>query len=122
MSMIGKGGMGDVYCACDTKPNRDVALRVLGSKFANDHERMARFKSEAQLLASLNHPNVAAIHELEKSDGIQRIPQSGRQIRVRRKTCSKDGKQIARIIKGPDAGNKPFERLDVCERQKLHTG
>jgi serine/threonine protein kinase len=67
---IGKGGMGEVYRAHDTKLNRDVALKVLPAEFANDPERMARFKREAQLLASLNHTNIAAIHGLEESGGV----------------------------------------------------
>jgi eukaryotic-like serine/threonine-protein kinase len=69
-SLIGKGGMGEVYRAKDTKLNRDVALKVLPAEFANDPKRMARFKREAQLLASLNHPNIAAIYGLEESGSI----------------------------------------------------
>lgn len=59
--------MGKVYRARDTKLNRDVALKVLPAEFANDPERMARFKRGAQLLASLNHTNIASIYGLEKS-------------------------------------------------------
>ncbi len=65
---IGKGGMGEVYRATDTKLNRDVALKVLPEAFASDRERMARFSREAQVLASLNHPNIASIYGLEDSD------------------------------------------------------
>jgi Tol biopolymer transport system component len=64
---IGAGGMGEVYRARDTKLNRDVALKVLPDSFATDVERLARFKREAQLLASLNHPNIGAIYGLEDS-------------------------------------------------------
>lgn len=64
---LGAGGMGEVYRARDTKLNRDVALKVLPEAFANDAERMARFQREAQVLASLNHPNIAAIYGLEES-------------------------------------------------------
>src|SRR5262245_53807994 len=70
---IGAGGMGEVYRARDTKLNRDVALKLLPSAFANDAERMARFQREAHLLASLNHPNIAAIHGLEESSGIRAL-------------------------------------------------
>ncbi len=68
--MLGKGGMGVVYRATDTKLNRDVALKVLPEVFARDTDRMARFKREAHVLASLNHPNIASIYGLEESDGI----------------------------------------------------
>ncbi len=65
--------MGEVYRAHDTKLNRDVALKVLPAEFASDPERMARFKREAQLLASLNHPNIAAIYGLEECDGVSAL-------------------------------------------------
>ena len=68
--MLGKGGMGEVYRATDTKLGREVALKVLPPVFANDAQRMARFKREAHVLASLNHPNIASIYGLEESDGI----------------------------------------------------
>ena len=67
-SKLGEGGMGEVYRATDTKLNRDVALKVLPDAFAADRERMARFSREAQVLASLNHPNIASIYGLEDSD------------------------------------------------------
>jgi serine/threonine-protein kinase len=66
---IGAGGMGEVYRATDTKLGRDVALKVLQEVFARDAERMARFRREAQVLASLNHPNIATIYGLEESNG-----------------------------------------------------
>jgi serine/threonine-protein kinase len=66
---IGVGGMGEVYRAHDTRLNRDVALKVLPDGFADDPDRLARFRREAQVLASLNHPNIAAIHGLEESAG-----------------------------------------------------
>jgi eukaryotic-like serine/threonine-protein kinase len=67
---IGEGGMGQVFRARDTKLNRDVALKVLPDSFASDADRLARFTREAQTLASLNHPNIAAIYGLEESGGI----------------------------------------------------
>ena len=66
---LGAGGMGEVYRARDTKLGREVALKVLPPHFAGDPERLARFQREAQVLASLNHPNIATIHGLEDSDG-----------------------------------------------------
>jgi serine/threonine protein kinase/Tol biopolymer transport system component len=69
-SQIGKGGMGEVYQAKDQKLGRDVAIKVLPEEFAKDADRVARFQREAKLLASLNHPNIAAIHGLEEAEGI----------------------------------------------------
>ena len=65
LGLIGKGGMGEVYRARDPKLKRDIAIKVLPEAFARDHERMARFQREAEVLASLNHPNIAAIYGLE---------------------------------------------------------
>jgi eukaryotic-like serine/threonine-protein kinase len=67
---LGAGGMGEVYRGRDTKLNRDVAIKVLPESFANDVDRLARFEREAQVLASLNHPNIAHIHGLEESNGV----------------------------------------------------
>ena len=67
LSSIGAGGMGDVYRARDTKLNRDVALKVVTDRFALDQDRRARFQREAQVLASLNHPHIAAIYGFEDS-------------------------------------------------------
>ena len=65
VSKLGEGGMGAVYRATDTKLNRDVAIKVLPESFAQDPDRMARFEREAQVLASLNHPNIAQIYGVE---------------------------------------------------------
>ena len=66
-ALIGEGGMGQVYQATDTKLNRQVALKILPEAFAADPDRLARFQREAQVLASLNHPGIAAIYGLEES-------------------------------------------------------
>ena len=66
VSKLGEGGMGAVFRATDTKLNRDVAIKVLPDSFAADPGRLARFAREAQVLASLNHPNIAAIYGVEE--------------------------------------------------------
>ncbi|MEE8348922.1 MAG: protein kinase, partial [Acidobacteriota bacterium] len=68
---IGQGGMGVVYRAEDTNLSRDVAIKVLPEQFTKDPQRLARFEREAKLLASLNHPNIAAIYGLEEADGVR---------------------------------------------------
>jgi len=70
---LGAGGMGEVYRARDARLGRDVALKVLPEVFAKDAERMARFEREAQVLASLNHPNIAALYGLEESGGVRAL-------------------------------------------------
>jgi serine/threonine protein kinase len=67
LSALGAGGMGEVYRARDTKLGRDVALKVISDQFALDPDRLARFRREAQVLASLNHPHIAAIYGFEDS-------------------------------------------------------
>jgi Tol biopolymer transport system component len=69
VAQIGTGGMGEVYQAHDTKLRRDVAIKVLPEAFAHDAERLSRFRREAQLLAALNHSNIATIYGLEDSNG-----------------------------------------------------
>src|SRR6186997_1222948 len=64
-SLLGAGGMGEVYGARDTKLNRDVAIKVLLPAIAHDPDRLTRFSREAQVLASLNHPNIAQVHGFE---------------------------------------------------------
>jgi hypothetical protein len=73
LAKLGAGGMGEVYRALDTKLGRDVALKILPKAMADDAERMARFEREARVLASLNHPNIAAIYGLEESNGIRAL-------------------------------------------------
>jgi Tol biopolymer transport system component len=71
LSALGAGGMGEVYRARDTKLGRDVAIKILPEAFAADPDRLARFQREAQVLAALNHPNIAAIHGLDDSNGLR---------------------------------------------------
>ena len=69
VAAIGAGGMGEVYQATDTNLKRAVAVKVLPAAVAADVDRLARFQREAEVLASLNHPHIAQIHGLEKSEG-----------------------------------------------------
>src|SRR5689334_2987917 len=69
LAKLGSGGMGDVYRAHDDKLNRDVAIKVVRPPWAADEDRLARFRREAQLLASLNHPNIGQIYGFEEFDG-----------------------------------------------------
>ncbi len=70
-SLLGAGGMGEVYRARDTKLGRDVAIKILPRAFTSDPDRLARFEREARMLAALNHPNICAIYGVEESDGIR---------------------------------------------------
>jgi len=70
---LGAGGMGEVYRARDTRLGRDVALKILPQTFASDPDRLARFDREAQLLAAISHPNIAAIYGIEESTGVRAL-------------------------------------------------
>jgi serine/threonine-protein kinase len=71
LAPLGAGGMGEVYRAKDTKLGREIALKLLSASFTNDPDRVARFRREAQVLASLNHPHIAQIHGLDEANGTQ---------------------------------------------------
>src|SRR5678816_2851313 len=73
VSLLGAGGMGQVYLAHDSQLNRKIALKILPSDFTSDRDRLRRFKQEATAAASLNHPGIAHIYELAEVDGIQLI-------------------------------------------------
>src|SRR5262249_49898997 len=70
-ALLGKGGMGEVYRARDTKLKRDVAIKILPDEFARDADRISRFQREAEVLASLSHPNIAGIYDLQHTDETQ---------------------------------------------------
>ena len=72
-ALLGEGGMGQVWQATDTQLNRQVALKILPDVFAADPDRLARFTREEQILASLNHPNIAAIYGIEEAEGTRAL-------------------------------------------------
>jgi eukaryotic-like serine/threonine-protein kinase len=72
-ALIGEGGMGEVYRATDTKLKRQVAIKVLPPSLAANPDRLARFQREAEVLASLNHPHIAAIYGLEEGAGVSAL-------------------------------------------------
>jgi len=99
LGSLGAGGMGEVYRARDTKLNRDVAIKILPEAFALDRERVARFEREAQVLASLNHPNIAQIHGFEETQSTGSGQASGIRALVMELV---DGPALAdRIAEGP---------------------
>jgi eukaryotic-like serine/threonine-protein kinase len=103
LERIGQGGMGEVYRAEDTNLSRQVAIKVLPDEFAHDAERLARFQREAQVLASLSHPNITTLYGLEESDGKRFIVME-----------LVEGHTLAqRLLKGP----MPVEEaLEVCRQ------
>jgi serine/threonine-protein kinase len=74
--LLGKGGMGEVYRARDLKLKREVAIKILPEEFSRNADRVSRFQREAKVLASLNHPNIAAIYDLQEADD-NAIPGNG---------------------------------------------
>src|SRR5215471_16117888 len=68
-ALLGKGGMGEVYRARDAKLKREVAIKILPEEFSRDSDRVSRFQREAEVLASLNHPNIAGIYDLQEAEG-----------------------------------------------------
>src|SRR5215467_6321005 len=68
-ALLGKGGMGEVYRARDTNLKREIAIKILPEEFSRDADRVSRFQREAEVLASLNHPNIGAIHNIDEADG-----------------------------------------------------
>jgi eukaryotic-like serine/threonine-protein kinase len=73
LSLLGEGGIGEVYCARDTKAQRNVALIILPGTMARDAQRLARLEREARTLASLNYPNIAPIYDLEESNVVRAL-------------------------------------------------
>ena len=92
-SLLGAGGMGEVYKARDTRLNRDTAIKVLPDQLALDPDRLARLKREAQVLASFNHRNIAAIYGFEEADGVQAL--------------------VLELVEGPTLADVPAQRASL---------
>jgi eukaryotic-like serine/threonine-protein kinase len=110
---LGQGGMGEVYRATDTKLDREVAIKVLPTAFAQDRERLARFEREAKVLAQLNHPNIASVHGFDQHEGtrflvMEHVDGEDLSQRLKRGPLSVDesieiGKQIAEGLEAAHA-------------------
>src|SRR3977135_2072710 len=98
ISKLGEGGMGEVWRATDTKLNREVAIKILPDSFAADPDRLARFTREAQVLASLNHPNIAAIYGVEERALVLELPCCSQQVAVRGHGCGGSGVPGIRMV------------------------
>ena len=96
VSMLGAGGMGEVYRATDTKLKRQVAVKIVPPSLAVDPGRLSRFQREAELLASLNHPHIAAVYGLEDADGIKAL--------------------VMELVEGEDAGRADRTRTHSAGR------
>jgi len=116
IAAIGAGGMGEVYRARDTKLNRDVAIKVIPLEVAGNSERLARFNREAQVLASLNHPNIGAIYGLEDSGDVRALVMEQRPypltlLGYRGYDVTPDGKRFLVVDAGERAPIKATEMI-----------
>ena len=115
LALLGVGGMGEVYHARDSKLNREVALKVLPEQFVRDPERIGRLRREAQVLASLDHPNIARIYAFEETGSarflvMELVP--GETLRERIKNSREQG-----IGNREQKGGIPLEEaLDICKQ------
>ena len=99
-ALLGEGGMGQVWQATDTQLNRQVALKILPDAFGADPDRLARFKREAQILASRNHPNIAQIHGIEEAERTRAL--------------------VLELVEGADAGGSHQAGTDPGRRSPPH--
>src|SRR5438034_2031749 len=99
ISKIGEGGMGEVYLARDTKLGRDVAIKVLPAAFSADAERLRRFEQEAQATGALNHPHIAHIYEIGKSEGVHFIAMEYIDGETLREKIHRDKAPLSKLLK-----------------------
>ena len=121
VTLIGAGGMGEVYRARDTKLDRDVALKVLAAELTSDRDRIVRFEREAKTLASLNHPHIAHVYGFEDASGVGSFPTvsvSGQRMAYSRRDLNVDmmmlqeGRERETIAAStmPAAASRPFDK------------
>jgi serine/threonine protein kinase/Tol biopolymer transport system component len=106
LAELGRGGMGEVYRAKDTNLNRDVALKILPESFALDADRVARFKREAQVLASLNHPNIAQIYGIESNALVMELVE-GEDLSTLIMQTQPEPERVAREARDSEVSGKP---------------
>src|SRR5258705_2438256 len=99
LSRLGKGGMGEVYLAKDTKLDRNVALKILPAELASSRERMLRFVQEAKAAAALNHPNVAHVYEISEHDGLNFIAMEYVEGRTLREKIHYEQTELRKLLK-----------------------
>jgi serine/threonine protein kinase len=116
LSAIGAGGMGEVYRARDTKLDRDVAIKVLPEAFLSDPERRHRFEREAKVLASLNHPNIAALHGMEESGDRRFLIMELVEGETLADRIEKPGSQLSALSSQPCPGLPVSEALDIARQ------
>jgi serine/threonine protein kinase len=116
VSLLGAGGMGEVYRARDTRLNRDVAIKVLLGSASLDPERRERFAREAQAIAALNHPNIVTIHSIEEIDGQAMITMELVEGRSLAEAIPKNGLPLDQLLRIATAG---AEALAAAHREGI---
>ena len=107
---LGKGGMGEVYVAEDTKLGRRVALKVLPEEMAADPERRARFEREARAVAALSHPNIVTVHSVEEADGVHFITMELVEGKTLAKILPKNGFALSELLRPRQAARADGRR------------
>ena len=116
VSLIGAGGMGEVYRARDQRLGRDVAVKILPASFAADPDRLRRFEQEARAIAALNHPNILGVHDIGQYDGIRFMVcevlegESLHAVLSRARGQARGVSECVCVQRGHDAGARPVRQ------------